>query len=486
MGRAVTLVAFLVAGLFLPSRAAAQITKIVDNGNDAQRLVFAVMGDGYTALDQTKFVADVNKLIVTGVLGHDLYAVRSRAYNVYRIDVVSSVSGVSTVSRNTALHTVYNGRQSDCWITEATDTQSLVIQQAASLPKVDFYVVIPNTSEYGGCSSNNILYITAGSPYNVASHEYGHGIGYLYDEYGAGDGTANPDMRDDLNCSSGTRRAAINWSSKIPLTRPIPTAFTYGMNDNTDVGAFVGCDRYDTGIFRPVQMCRMNDIYHFFCPVCQDVMNRALGAHIVSPPQAPAGLRIIQQQERAQLSSPSGKSLSRLAGGPLPILALLGGQPAPAAPSYVSLVLQVSNTNIRILKASEGRGVLPNANAVSDSLYEVTQNNTVIAAGGLPPGWQSQHSYGPAGGGGAAHSSRPARSTTVSVLIPNATLRGLLSGGTTLSLNKVKPGVRLEPITPASVTALKAKNQLTSRASMTATEFVTQLQPQVPPANRGR
>ena len=36
--------------------------KILDNGPDGQKLVFAVVGDGYAAADQTKFVNDVNNL----------------------------------------------------------------------------------------------------------------------------------------------------------------------------------------------------------------------------------------------------------------------------------------------------------------------------------------------------------------------------------------------------------------------------------------
>src|SRR5436189_2511017 len=152
MSRAVALVAVLVAGLFVSPPASAQtITKIVNKGNDAQHLVFAVMGDGYAASDQGKFSADVNALIVNGVLSHDLYGLKSEAFNVYRVNVVSTNTGVSTTTtrRNTALRTTYNGQQSDCWITEASDTQSLVIQAAQSIPKVDFYVVIPNTSGYG-------------------------------------------------------------------------------------------------------------------------------------------------------------------------------------------------------------------------------------------------------------------------------------------------------------------------------------------------
>ena len=43
-------------------------TKIVNNGPDGQKLVFAVVGDGYSAAGQAKFAADVNNLVVNGVL----------------------------------------------------------------------------------------------------------------------------------------------------------------------------------------------------------------------------------------------------------------------------------------------------------------------------------------------------------------------------------------------------------------------------------
>ncbi len=462
MRRAVAPLVWLLAGTWVSSVASAQtVTKIVDNGDDAKRKVFAVMGDGYAMADQGKFITDVEKLIVGGVLGHDFYAANSKAFNVYRVALVSNDSGISTETRHkdTALHVTYNGRQADCWVTEANDTQALVVAAATTLPKVDFYVVIPNTSGYGGCSSGNVLYITSGSPYTVASHEYGHGLGGLYDEYSA-DGGANTDARNDLNCSSEHTRTTIVWKNKISSSTPVPTTFAAGMNANATVGAFEGCDFYDTGLFRPVQSCRMKEISRVFCPVCAATMTAAVQPYL--PPRDIIRRRDIPKQRPIAFQTPP-----------------------PAQAAYVNLVLRVLSTGrIEILRAVEVQGAAVGANGIADSLYEVTQNNRVIAAGALPQGWFASHAYGQPGSG-TVHSSAPAKSSVLSLTIPDTTLNTLLTANTSLSLDQVSAGVRLQPITPAWVTTLKANNQLKPRASLSAQAFNALLRQRLQ-TNRGR
>src|ERR1700722_18011866 len=74
------------------------VTKVVDHGPDGEKLTFVVLGDGYAAGDQTKFAQDVNRLLVNGVFGHDFYKDNFPAFNMYRVDLVSHESGVSSPS----------------------------------------------------------------------------------------------------------------------------------------------------------------------------------------------------------------------------------------------------------------------------------------------------------------------------------------------------------------------------------------------------
>lgn len=95
-------------------------TKLLDNGQDGQKLVFAILGDGYAAGEQATFASDVKTLVTDGLLGNDFYRANQQAFNVYRVDLISNDSGVSqrryndngTVSDNpkdTALKIIYSG-----------------------------------------------------------------------------------------------------------------------------------------------------------------------------------------------------------------------------------------------------------------------------------------------------------------------------------------------------------------------------------------
>src|SRR5882672_280866 len=75
---------------------AQQTTKILDNGPDGEKLVFVVLGDGYAVGDQAKYQADVKTLLLDGVFSHDFYKSNKNAFNIYRVDLVSDVSGVSS------------------------------------------------------------------------------------------------------------------------------------------------------------------------------------------------------------------------------------------------------------------------------------------------------------------------------------------------------------------------------------------------------
>ena len=142
----------LVANLFGQGLAAQNTTKIVDHGPDGEKLVFVVLGDGYAKADQGKFERDVDGLVVNGVFGHDFYKDNFNAFNVYRVNLVSQESGVSTLKfkKNTALKVIFSGQWSRCWLEESPDTDKH-ITGAINVKKYDFVLIMANVSDYGGC-----------------------------------------------------------------------------------------------------------------------------------------------------------------------------------------------------------------------------------------------------------------------------------------------------------------------------------------------
>src|SRR5215468_9465966 len=94
----------LILGI-ISSASAQNTTKILDNGPDGEKLVFVVLGDGYAAGDQRQYEADVDRLVLNGVFAHDFYHDNKAAFNIYRVNLVSQESGISslTFQKNTAL-----------------------------------------------------------------------------------------------------------------------------------------------------------------------------------------------------------------------------------------------------------------------------------------------------------------------------------------------------------------------------------------------
>src|SRR5580765_1392125 len=54
-----------------------------------------VLGDGFTAADQSTYNQWVETTLIQGVFGHDYYSEDASAFNIYRINLESVDSGVS-------------------------------------------------------------------------------------------------------------------------------------------------------------------------------------------------------------------------------------------------------------------------------------------------------------------------------------------------------------------------------------------------------
>jgi hypothetical protein len=329
------------------------VTKVADNGPDGQKLTFVVLGDGYDQSDQVKFAEDVERLVVKGVLGHDFYKDNFAAFNVYRIDLVSKDSGVSHPgeNRDTALRVIYSGDWNRCWLEESPETDQRIVDATAGVNKFDFVLVIANEGGYGGCQRGGRLYITAGDDWDVVSHEYGHGIAGLYDEYSVSGSYTTPPIN-VKNCSTVKDRKGVSWSRLINQNTPVPTDSATALDPNQTVGLFTGCDYAVSGIYRPVQNCRMKTNTPGFCPVCLGLMNRAIARYL--PAQAGA----------AGSAAPPPQT--------------------SASVSYVSLVIKLTkNGDPKILRARQTSGILVTPANIPSYLFAFTKKEKPAFVGGL-------------------------------------------------------------------------------------------------------
>ena len=263
-------------------------TKVIDNGADNDHIVIGILAEGYSRDDQAKFGRDVDRIITGGAFGHDFFRDHRARFNAYRIGLESQDSGVTqsltgkaVVPRNTALRTIYNGDWERSWIQTSDDTLTRVV--AAVDFKCDYYLVILNETGWGGVAyvggNVPVQFITAGPEsegagttnppkWETVAHEWGHGIGQLYDEYSQLGAYSGPPIN-RLNASTVASRDGVVWKDLIRPNTPIPTSFDEStMDPNQTVGLFEGGDTYTTGVYRPVFNCRMSSNTPPFCPVC--------------------------------------------------------------------------------------------------------------------------------------------------------------------------------------------------------------------------
>ncbi len=292
------LVLFAVAPLLCPGITGAQCSppacqRVLDNGPDGQKKVVVIMGDGYATGDQTKWHNDVDSLLTNGLFANEFFRENANAFNVYRLDLVSTDSGVSQRTyddsvtppkvtsetiRNTALGYIWTGQWDHCWLEWGADTTTLRNNALSMVPKYDYVMVVLNQDAYGGCNRGPLdIAVPRGVTWPTLAHEAGHGIGGLMDEYTERNASFSGTLTTcPNNCSTIVDRNNVCWHRFIDSAVAIPTMGGSGIDPDRTVGEFQGCATKATNIYRPVQNCRMNSNTPPYCPVCYTIMKQKL------------------------------------------------------------------------------------------------------------------------------------------------------------------------------------------------------------------
>lgn len=282
-------------------------TKIVDHGPASQRFNLVLVSEGYQAAQMAQFATDAQNFVNTFSTTKpydDLWC----AFNVYRVDVVSTDSGAddpaacsdgttgSGVTRATYFDASFCNSGIRRLLEVNTTTVKTVVQGLVA--QATMTLVIVNTTEYGGSGGEIAVFSLAPSADEIGLHEMGHTAFHFADEYptwaGCGSGEtghntyiggepAQPNVTIDAN------RATNKWRSLILATTAMPTM------SNPDcthcdtrpsvvvpgvVGAFEGADYYHCGAYRPEYDCRMNHLGQPFCAVCQATIREDLAVYM--------------------------------------------------------------------------------------------------------------------------------------------------------------------------------------------------------------
>ena len=257
--------------------ASGQATRVMGDGADVEKIVIGIIGDGYTPDEMPEFEDDVNRLVVQGLFEDDVFSEFKEAFSVYRLDVPSSQSGVSTPGshRDTAIGLVFNDDWEQCWFNETPVLTNDRIKGFFGQNFYDYVLVIANTGvNRGGCHpGGNRLYVSNRVSPTVIAHEFGHSLAGLFDEYTSTKFIAHlsSDSVNYNNCSNKIDRSLLIWSAELTANIGIPTlSFPDGVDSDQAVGMFEGCRYATKGLFRPMWNCRMKDPYDNipFCKVC--------------------------------------------------------------------------------------------------------------------------------------------------------------------------------------------------------------------------
>jgi IgA Peptidase M64./FG-GAP repeat. len=281
------------------------VTQILSSGPPGSKINIAVLGDGFAEADQAFYNQKVQEFLVDGVFGNDYFYEDKQAFNIFRVNLISQDSGVSTrvydehgtpddasddtivstTLKNTALGYIFSGSWAHCWLEGGANTGTLVNNALTTwVPDYQLVVIILNDPRYGGCGGGGFQIVPLGIDWHVLAHEFGHGLGSLADEYCTSRVYSGGEPG-QVDITVNTNRNTLKWKNFVAPPTPVPTGvgscagYTEGTrpadwDDTQSVGLFEGGGTNGTGMYRPVIDCRMRSNTPEYCPVCYTHMKQ--------------------------------------------------------------------------------------------------------------------------------------------------------------------------------------------------------------------
>ena len=246
------------------------IDTILYSGPEA--INFVLLGDGYTATQQSRFRSDAKK--VYNALFKKVPMNKYRKwFNLYAIEVISNQSGIShpgvlkdgvyvcpegssmpikTVDTYFGIHfDSYNIHRLPC----PDDASKIYNLLYALIPDYQMVGILCNTTEYGGAGGSYLTCTMHDSASEIFIHEFGHTFAYLADEYYAGDNYLGEYPNQTATSNSRLIKWKHWWGEEGVGAFPI--------------GGSVKADKF----YKPVNgTCEMQFLNKQFCAVCRETI----------------------------------------------------------------------------------------------------------------------------------------------------------------------------------------------------------------------
>lgn len=260
---------FLFASTFCFSQVF-DVVPLLQSGPNDKRINIAVLGDGFTAAQQTNFVSSAQSTI-NYLFTKSPYTEYKNYFNAYGIKVISAETGVKhpgtatdvtepvipVSNPNNYLGSSFDFGVHRCIYSNSTNKVAQVL--AANLPDYDITYVLGNSTEYGGCGGTYAFASLNASANEIVVHELGHSFGKLADEYWFAGSGESP------NKTQTSNPATIKWKNWV------------GVNN---VGVYPYTE--SPSWFRPHQNCEMRYLDRQFCSVCKEQIIERIHS-LVSP-----------------------------------------------------------------------------------------------------------------------------------------------------------------------------------------------------------
>lgn len=214
-----------------PLSAGVTVIEAARHGDPHAMVDIAILAEGYTAVQEGKFRADLTRFTRT-LFGQEPYAALADHFNVWGVFQPSQESGCDEPSRgiyrNTALGTTYDSLGSERYL--LTEDNRAMRDLAAHAPYDVLYIMV-NQTRYGGGGIYNLFCTFVSdnqwSDY-VFLHEFGHAFAGLADEYYTSS-TAYNDFYPrgvepvEANITALLDPANLKWRDLVTPGTPIPT-----------------------------------------------------------------------------------------------------------------------------------------------------------------------------------------------------------------------------------------------------------------------
>jgi hypothetical protein len=255
---------------------------VLKSADPSEAVDVVIIPDGYTKEEMDLFKKDCERF--TGYLFNATpFKENKNKFNIWGVEAPSAESGTDIpadgVWKKTILNTTFYTFDLERYC--MTSDNKSVRDVAANAPYDQIYILV-NSDKYGGGAIYNHYSVCVNkNPYEeyVFVHEFGHGFGFLADEYYSSDVAYNDFYPLDVEPLEKNLTTLVNfdskWKDKIKEDVPVPTPNDKKFKDI--LGVFEGGGYMTKGIYRPEYDCSMKSAtVDNFCEVCKEAITEMI------------------------------------------------------------------------------------------------------------------------------------------------------------------------------------------------------------------